>query len=69
MTDAMAQLRALASPDRVMVIKAKSAELGDEVRAILDAIALFEARAGELIARRGALLDEWERELDAMEQA
>ena len=67
MTDAMAQLRILASPDRLTVLKAQLAELRDETHWLLEGIELFGGRVAELNARRGAKLDEWADMLDRME--
>ena len=68
MIDAMDQLRLLAAPDRLTVVKAQSAELGEEAHRCLEAVELFQERVAELNVRRAALLDEWERALDAMER-
>ena len=69
MTDAMAQLRILANPDRLTIIKAEIAELCDETHWLLEGIELFGGRVAELNARRGAKLDEWSDALDKMERS
>ena len=67
MTDAMAELRALANPDRLTIIKAEIAELRGETHSCMLAIDLFQERVAELNARRAAKLDEWSDALDKME--
>ena len=69
MTDAMEQLRALAAPDRLTVVKAEIAELRGETDSCMLAIDLFTTRAMELNARRAVLLDEWSGALDKLERA
>ena len=64
MTNAMAKLRALASPDRLVVVKAEIAALRAETDSCMLAIDLFTTRAMELNARRAVLLDEWSGALD-----